>query len=141
MKLRLPAFWQAVLVLIGAWLVFSLAVPPFMPRSVMVAYMIIVSVGVILYFSSDEDRWREFKGPIAATLRNDNTWPVRWALVVALPVIPGYLVYDALKPSRETPLELRQVHPSPPASIRVYGKSYDLAKLENPVRMEVLKQL
>lgn len=141
MKLRLPAFWQAVLVLIGAWLVFSLAVPPFMPRSVMVAYMIIVSVGVILYFSSDEDRWREFKAPIAATLRNDNTWPVRWALVIALPVIPGYLVYDALKPSRETPLELRQVHPSPPASIRVYGKSYDLAKLENPVRMEVLKQL
>ena len=141
MKLRVPAFAQAVLVLVGAWLVFSLAVPPFMPRSLMLAYMIIVFVGVILYFSSDEARWREFKAPIAATLRNDDTWLLRWALLLGLPLVPGAVVYDALKPSRETPLELRQVHPSPPAGIRVYGKSYDLAKLENPVRMNVLKLL
>ena len=141
MKLRVPAFAQAVLVLVGAWLVFSLAVAPFMPRSLMLAYMIIVFVGVILYFSSDEARWREFKAPIAATLRNDDTWLLRWALLLGLPLVPGAVVYDALKPSRETPLELRQVHPSPPAGIRVYGKSYDLAKLENPVRMNVLKLL
>ena len=141
MKLRIPAFWQAVLVLAGAWLVFSLAVTPFMPRSVMIGYMIIVFAGVILYFSSDEVRWRELKAPIAATLREDDKWPLRWALLAVLPLVPGYAVHDALKPSRETPLELRQVHPSPPAAIRVYGKSYDLAKIENPVRMNVLKQL
>lgn len=141
MRWRIPAFWQAGLVLVGAWLVFSLAVTPFMPRSLMIAYMIIVFAGVILYFSSDEGHWREFKAPVAATLRDHDRWPLRWALLAVLPLVPGYAVYDALKPSRETPLEFRQVHPSPPAEIKVYGKAYDLAKLENPVRLRVLKQL
>ena len=127
------------MVLAGVWLIFSWAVPPFMPRSLMIAYMIIVVAGIILFFSSDERRWSEFKAPIVATLRDDDKWVLRWLLLAVVPLLPGYAVYDALKPSRETPLELRQVHPSPPAGIKVYGKSYDLAKLENPVRMQVLK--
>ena len=116
MKFRLPAFWQAVLVLVGAWLIFAYAFPPFMPRSLMISYSIIVLIGLFLYFSSDEERWREFKTPILATLRDDDRALVK-------------------------PLELRQVHPSPPGSIKVYGKTFDLATLENPVRMKVLEQL
>ena len=116
MKFRLPAFWQAVLVLVGAWLIFAYAFPPFMPRSLMISYSIIVLIGLFLYFSSDEERWREFKTPILATLRDDDR-------------------------ALEKPLELRQVHPSPPGSIKVYGKTFDLATLENPVRMKVLEQL
>jgi len=138
---RISAFWQAVIVLVGAWLIFTWAFPPFMPRSVMSAYLIITLVGVLLYFSSDDQRWSAFKAPIAATLRDDDKWLLRWTLVALVPLLPGYAVYDALKPSSETPLELRQVHPSPPAGIKVYGKSYDLAKLENPVRLHLLKQL
>ncbi|MDH3450540.1 MAG: hypothetical protein OEO18_20565, partial [Gammaproteobacteria bacterium] len=72
MRIRLPAFWQAVLVLVGAWLIFAFAFPPFMPRSLMISYSIIVLVGLFLYFSSDDDRWREFKAPIVAILRDDN---------------------------------------------------------------------
>jgi DMSO reductase family type II enzyme heme b subunit len=138
---RIPAFWQAVFVLVGAWLIFSWAFPPFMPRSVMIAYMVITSAGVMLYFSSDDRRWTEFKAPILATLLDDNKSLLRWSLLVVISLLPGYAVYNAVKPSRETPLELRQVHPSPPAAIKVYDKTYDLAKLENPVRLQVLKQL
>lgn len=139
--MRIRPFWQAVILLVGAWLIFSWAFPPFMPRSVMIAYLIIAFVGVILYFSSDDRRWSEFKAPIAATLRDDDKWLLRWILLVVVALLPAYAVYDALKPSNETPLELRQVHPSPPAGIKIYGKSYDLAKLENPVRMRMLQQL
>jgi len=127
---RIPAFWQAVIVLVGAWLIFSWAFPPFMPRSVMIAYMVITSAGVMLYFSSDDRRWTEFKAPILATLLDDNKSLLRWSLLVVISLLPGYAVYNAVKPSRETPLELRQVHPSPPAAIKVYDKTYDLAKLK-----------
>jgi DMSO reductase family type II enzyme heme b subunit len=141
MNFRLPAFWQAVLVLVGAWLIFAFAFPPFMPRTLMITFSIIVLVGLLLYFSSDEELWDEFKSPILSTLRDDNRALLRWPLLVIASLLPGYAVYGAVKPSLEKPLELRQVHPSPPASIKVYGKNFDLATLENPVRMKVLEQL
>lgn len=139
--MRVSAFWQAVTVLAGAWLIFVWAFPPFMPRSVMIAYMIIAFAGTMLYFSSDERRWAEFKAPISATLRDDDKSALRWTLLALIPLLPGYAVYDAVKPSRDTPLELRQVHPAPPSGLKVYNKTFDLATLENPVRMRVLKQL
>jgi DMSO reductase family type II enzyme heme b subunit len=139
--MRLSTFWQAALVLVGVWVVLSFAVPPFMPRSLMSAYMIIAFVGVLLYFSSEEQRWQEFKKPIAAALRDDDKRTLRWILLALIPILFGLAVYDAVKPTRETPLEMRQVHPSPPTTVKVFGKSYDLATLENPVRMKILKQL
>ncbi len=141
MKIRISAFWQALIVLVGAMLIFSFAVVPFMPRSLMIAYTFITIIGVLLYFSSDDQLWSEFKAPINATLRDDDKWLLRWILLIVLPLLPGYAVYDAVKPSNETPLEMRQVHPSPPAGIQVYDKSFNLTTLENPVRMSVLEKL
>ncbi|MDH3644346.1 MAG: c-type cytochrome, partial [Gammaproteobacteria bacterium] len=138
---RLPAFWQAVIVLAAAVLLFTLAFPPFMPRSLLIAFMLITFIGVILYFSSDEEGWTEFKTPIAATLRDDNRWPVRWLLLIAVPMLVGYVTYSAIKPSLEMPPELRQVHPAPPGTLRVYNKTYDLSTLENPLREQVLTLL
>lgn len=107
----------------------------------MITYMIITILGVTLYFSSEDRRWTEFKTPIIATLRDDNKQVLRWALLLFIPLLLGYTAYNAVKPSFETPMELRQVHPAPPASIQVYDKSYDLATLENPLRLEILDQL
>jgi hypothetical protein len=39
-----------------------------------------------------------------------------------------------VKPSVKSPLELRTVHPAPPSSLKAYGKTYDLLKLQNPYR-------
>ena len=72
MRLRVSAFWQAVIVIILAWLIFNWAFPPFMPRSLMMPFMIITIVGLILFYSSDDITWTEFKAPIVATLRDDN---------------------------------------------------------------------
>ena len=141
MRIRVPAFWQAVIVLVGAALIFSWAFPPFMPRSLMITYIMITLIGLVLYFSSDDLRWNEFRTPIISTLRDDDKTLLRWSLLIILSLLPGYAVYDAVKPSLDKPLELRQVHPSPPAAIKVFDRSFDLAKLENPVRMRVLDQL
>jgi len=140
MRLRVSAFWQAVIVIILAWLIFNWAFPPFMPRSLMMPFMIITVVGLILFYSSDDTSWTEFKAPIVATLRDDNKRAQRWCLLIFVPLLLGYAAYDGIKPSLETPLELRQIHPAPPAVLQVYNKTYDLATLESPVRTRVTDQ-
>ncbi|MFZ2651025.1 MAG: c-type cytochrome [Burkholderiaceae bacterium] len=122
-------------------MVFDLAFPPFMPRSMMVVYLFITGIGVLLFFSSDERRWSEFKEPITTTLRDDDKSIRRWVILTIISFIPWYVLYSSLKPSGETPLELRQIHPAPPAQLNVYKKNFDLSTLENPVRMRVLKLL
>ena len=141
MRPRISAFSQAVASLIIAWVIFRWAFPPFLPRSLMITYMIITIIGLLLYFSSNDQLWAEFRAPIIATLRDDDRAALRMLFVVTAPMLVGYTAYSVLKPSLETPMEMRQVHPAPPASVQVYGKIYDLATLENPLRMQVLKLL
>ena len=139
-KFGISAFWQAVLVIVCAYLFFDNAFPPLLPKSLMIEFMIITIIGVLLYFSFDDERWEEFKAPITAVLRDDKKWPIRWALLLFVPALFGFTVYNATKPSYDSPVELRQVHPAPPSSVRVYNKSYNLTSLENPIRAEVLAQ-
>jgi DMSO reductase family type II enzyme heme b subunit len=138
---RIPAFWQAVLVIIVSYLVFDNAFPPLLPTTLMVQYMIITIIGVLLYFAFDDEKWAEFKSPIIATLRDDDKVVLRWILLIVIPSIVAYTTYGLVKPSNDAPVELRQVHPAPPASIKVFGKSYDLATLENPIREQIIKSL
>jgi len=141
MRQRITAFWRAVALLVVALLLFSWAFPPFLPRSLMITYTIITVIGILLYFSSNDRLWAEFRAPVIATLRDDDRAALRALFLLAVPLLVGYLTYSVVKPSLETPLEMRQVHPAPPSSVRVYGKTYDLATLENALRIEVLSQL
>ncbi len=140
-NLKIPAFWQAVLVMVVAYIIFDNAFPPITPKSMLIAYMSITLIGVLLYYSCEQQRWDEFKGPILSTLRDDNKKYVRGGFLIFVPLLLAYTVYDAVKPSNEPPMELRQVHPAPPTSVSVYDKKYDLTTLENPLRMRVLEQL
>ena len=66
-------FWQALLIIVAAYLLFAFGVaylPPLVgvhsapvPHSVLLQYMGIVIVGVLLHVSSDEARWRRFREP------------------------------------------------------------------------------
>jgi len=137
-KFRIPAFWQAVLVIVAAYFILDNAFPPLLPMTLMVQYMIIVVIGVLLYFAFDDSKWEEFKAPVLATLRDDSRVVVRWAFLIAIPMLVGYTIYGFVLPSTDAPVELRQVHPAPPASVKAFGKNFDLSSLENPVREEIL---
>jgi len=151
--MRVPALLKAVLVVVVAWLLFQYGLPhlsnalrltpvnPVTPRSLLIEYMLITVVGVLLYFSFDEARWADFNAPILATLRRKDLWPLRWLLLLGVPALVAWVSYENLRPSLDAPVELRQVHPAPPSSLKVYGKTYDLTKLENPLRSEVLALL
>ncbi len=140
-RLRIPAFWQGVLAVAAAYLFFDRAFPPLMPRSLMIQFMVVTVAGVLLYFSFEEGRWAEFKAPVLAVLREDRLASIRWAFLGGIPLLVAYLVYVQVRPSIEPPVELRQVHPAPPGSLRVFGKTYDLGRLENPRRRSVLERL
>jgi DMSO reductase family type II enzyme heme b subunit len=136
--MRIPALLQATLVLIAAYLILDNAFPPVLPLTLMVQYMLIITVGVLLYFSFDDARWAEFLQPMQAVLRNDKLWLLRGLLLLAIPALVGWVSYQIIKPTLESPVELRQVHPAPPSTLKVFGKRYDLTRLENPVREQVI---
>jgi DMSO reductase family type II enzyme heme b subunit len=138
--MRIPAFYQALLVIIVAYLIFDNAFPPLLPQTLMIQYMIITVVGVLLYFSYDDDRWAEFLAPIHSILRDDNKRLLRGLFLLAIPGLIGWLTYQAVRPTLDSPVELRQVHPAPPAKLKVFDQTYDLGKLENPVREAVIEQ-
>jgi len=140
-RFKLSPFWQAVMVVIIAYLIFDNAFPPLLPKTLMVQYMTITIIGVLLYFAFDDKRWEAFKAPIIAVIRDDDKAVVRWGLLLVISLMVAYTVYGIVKPSWDTPVELRQVHPAPPASLKVFNKNYSLSSLKNPVREEILSAL
>ncbi|HYR98681.1 MAG TPA: hypothetical protein VEO58_06680, partial [Gemmatimonadales bacterium] len=66
-------FWQAVGILLLAYIVVVWVVPvlpgsAIVPKSVVLQYMVTVLVGVLIYVSDNEERWRRFQEPIRAVL-------------------------------------------------------------------------
>ncbi len=143
--LRHP-FWQAVLLLVLAYLLFDFGiayVPPLfgirsapVPDSVLLQYMITVLVGILIYVSDNEERWRRFKEPIIATLVAPERRRLRVALLVIVPLLVGWLTYDRVRPSVAAPIQLRSIHPAPPTSISFRGRRIELTGLENPLRAD-----
>lgn len=140
-RFKIPTLLQAVLVLVVAYFILDNAFPPVMPKSVLVQYMIIITIGVLLYFSFDDRRWAEFQAPIKAGLEDSGKWPIRWGFVALATGLAGFTTFAAVKPSLTAPAELRQVHPAPPRQVKIYDKTFDLTTLENPLRDDILKTL
>jgi DMSO reductase family type II enzyme heme b subunit len=137
-RFRLAPFWQALLILAAVYLGFTLLL---LPSSLMTPFMVICAVGLLLYYSFDDARWAEFKSPLRALMRDDGKAAMRWAFLLALPLLAGYQAYRFVAPATEAPAELRQMHPAPPGFLSAYGERYDLERLENPLRREVLERL
>src|SRR5712691_3428490 len=136
MNLFRSKFFQAVLVLVLTFLFSRFGIRPPAPQSVLSLYMTVVLIAVLVYVSSDSDSWRNFLAPIRSTLADDSKRPVRFALMVLLPLLFGYYAYTQAAAKIEAPAELRAVHPAPPASISFRGKTIDIQGLENPLRKD-----
>jgi mono/diheme cytochrome c family protein len=141
--LRHP-FWQAVVLIVLAFLLFRFGIallPPLfgmasapVPQSVVLQYMLIALVGILIHASSDDERWRQFRQPIHATLVDrDKRW-IRAALLVVIPLLVGFATYAQARPRVDAPVQLRSIHPAPPGQITFRGKTIQLAGLENPLR-------
>jgi mono/diheme cytochrome c family protein len=141
--LRHP-FWQAVLVLIAAYIIVRPGiayVPPLfgvrsapVPMSVVIQYMAVVLVAVLLYVSTDDERWQRFGEPVHSVMVDPGKRVLRTLLLVLLPLLVGFATYERVRPSVRAPVTLRSVHPAPPSQISFQGATIVLHGLENPLR-------
>lgn len=137
-------FGQAALVLVLSYLVLDYGIvylPPLVgiasapiPNSVLFQFMLTAAVGVLLWVSDNEERWTEFKAPIHQTMVDPQRKTVRGVLMVAIPLMVGFGIFNQVRPSVGAPISLRSVHPAPPGSIDFLGETMELAGLENPLR-------
>jgi len=136
--MKLPKLLQAVLVVVGVYigfkLVFSVGLHQPIPSSLLTMYMFFVVVATLLVTTATEESAREMAAPIRALVEDPSKKTIRNIVFVLVPLLAGWMAYSKLAPSFEAPVELRTIHPAPPSSLKAYGKSFDMMKLENPFR-------
>ena len=136
--MKIPRLLQAVvtvaLIYYAFILVFDVWLGQLIPASLLTMYMFFSISGVFCVFTFTEKGTQELIGPILALVEDPNKKLMRNVVFVIVPLAVGYYTYGAMLPSFDAPLELRTIHPAPPASIKAYGKRINLTTLENPLR-------
>jgi len=135
---RVPRLLQAVLVVVGIYaafrVIFDVLLGQPIPASLMVMYMFFVIAGVFMVFTFTEERAQELVAPIKALVDDPEKKNIRNIVFLLVPLMASVVVYHKMQPSLDAPLELRSIHPAPPSSVKIFGKRFDLTKLENPYR-------
>ncbi|WP_447984437.1 c-type cytochrome [Nitrospira sp. Nam74] len=135
--IALPRFWQGILFWVFILLYLKYRIYPPIPFSVRAMYGTVSLIAVFMWMSSNEEDWRKFKQPIMNVL--DAVTPfhkfLRVAYLVLLPIIFWGFAYTSFLPNLDEPIELRTVHPAPPASTKVHGKTFVLQTSQNPYRV------
>ncbi|MDH3256205.1 MAG: cytochrome c [Nitrospinota bacterium] len=135
LKLKPPIALNGLVVwLIGLYFYKAVLYPP-IPWTLLITYMMLWTIGTFLYISQDPVTFAEFRKPIVKTVIGEYKM-ARYIVFIALPVLVGFGTYKSLEPRFEEPVELRTVHPAPPATTKVHGKSYTLEGLQNPFRTD-----
>jgi Cytochrome C oxidase, cbb3-type, subunit III len=104
------------------------------PSSVITIYMGIVSIAILAYVSSSQERREEVSRPLLRFMTEKRFTPFLAATVVALPVLAAANVYVKMNAPIQPPFFARTVHPASPSEITVHDKKIDLDKGENPFR-------
>ena len=110
--------------------------PP-IPFSVRAMYGTVSFIAVFMWVSANEEDWKKFKQPILNVLDAHTGFhkALRTMYLILLPLLIGGFSFLTMKPSVDEPIELRTVHPAPPASTKVHGKTYTLQTSQNPYRV------
>lgn len=130
---------QLVVLTLLAYIIFKapgLMLDKPIPSSAVQMYMFFVVVTIILVMTATEDSAKRLFEPFKA-LANDpspSMRRIRAAVFIIIPLFVAYLMHLAMRPSTDPPVELRSIHPAPPAIMTAYGRTFDLSTLENPFR-------
>jgi len=134
--LAIPRFWQGIAFWVFIILYLKYRIYPPIPFSVRAIYGTVAAVGIFMWMSSNEEDWRRFRQPIINVLdaRTGFHKALRTFYLIVIPILFGGFAYLSFLPNLEEPIELRTVHPAPPASTKVHGKTYTLQTAYNPFR-------
>ena len=120
------AWWVGIYVLLR----FGFTAP--IPASVVSLYMAIVSIAILAYVSSSEERREEVSRPLVRFMTEKRYTALLVATVVAIPALAAANVYVQMNVPIQPPLFSRTVHPASPTQITVHDKRIDLDAGENP---------
>jgi len=124
----LTVIWLSVFVFLN-W---GFAVP--VPKSVVKLFLGIVTLSLLLFASSDRERWERVKTPVFAFLTEKRFAPVLIVVVVLIPAAVAAGIYLDRTAPPVAPAFGRTVHPAPPDKIVVHEQTLDLVTLSNPFR-------
>ena len=126
MGMPLPRFWQGIGFWVFLMLYLKFRVYPPIPFSVRAMYGTVGLVTVFMWVSANEEDWKKFKQPIMNVLdaQTGMNKLLRYAYLVLIPILVGGFSYNAMMPKSEEPIELRTVHPAPPASTKASSETF-----------------
>jgi hypothetical protein len=122
------AWWIGIYVLLR----FGFSAP--IPSSVITIYMGIVTIAILAYMSSSQDRREAVAGPLVRFMTDKRYTVLLGITVVALPTLAAANVYRQMSAPIQPPFFARTVHPASPPDITVHDKKIDLDNGENPFR-------
>ena len=135
MRLKPPMALKALYVWLLGFYFYDAILSPHIPWTLFITYMMLWSIGTFLYISQDPITFREFRSPIVKTIIGEYKL-ARVVVFTLMPILVGFATYNTIYPSYQEPVELRTVHPAPPATTKVHGKTYPLESTNNPFRID-----
>ncbi len=135
---RLGTFWSVVVTLIVVYGLVKWGIPavsreittlPFplpVPGTLMFMYMVVTLIALFLFVTFSDDALEEFLRPIKKLLVGGYGSAARTLVLVAVPLLAGWQVYEVTVPKVEAPAALRIQHPS-----SNFPKSFEA--LKNPL--------
>jgi mono/diheme cytochrome c family protein len=122
------AWWVGIYVLLR----FGFTAP--IPASVVMLYMGIVTIAILAYVSSSQERSGEVSGPLIRFMTDKRYTMLLVATVIAIPALAAANVYLQMNVPLEPPYFSRTVHPASPAEITVRDKKIAIDAGDNPFR-------
>jgi hypothetical protein len=135
LRLKPPIAMTALFVWSLGFYFYKFVLYPPIPWTLFITYMVMWSIGTFLFISQDPETFREFRKPIVKTIVGEYKF-AQIIVMIAMPILVGFATYNSIYPSYQEPVELRTVHPAPPATTKVHGKTYPLESTNNPFRVD-----
>jgi hypothetical protein len=120
------AWWIGIYVLLR----FGFTVP--IPASVIFLYMGIITIALLAYVSSSQERRQEVSVPLVRFMTEKRYTPLLALTVIAIPTLAAASVYARMNAPLQPPFFPRTIHPASPSEITVHDKKVDLDAGENP---------
>ncbi len=117
---------------VGLYVIFRFGFTAPIPASVVSLYMGIVSIAILAYVSSSQERREEVSRPLVRFITDKRYTALLGATVVAIPALAAASVYVRMNVPLEPPYFPRTVHPASPSEITVHDKKTNLDAEENP---------
>jgi mono/diheme cytochrome c family protein len=119
---------------VGCYVLFRFGFAAPIPSSVVSPYMGIVSIAILAFVSSSQDRRDEVARPLVRLITERRFAPLLAATIVAIPALAAANVWVRTNVPIEPPFFARTVHPASPSTITVHDTKIDVDAGDNPFR-------